>query len=38
MNMLASQACDMTQLLVDRLSGVEGVEVVIAPFEARIEF
>ena len=29
--MLASQACDMAQLLVDRLSGVEGVEVVIAP-------
>ena len=29
--MLASQACDMAQLMVDRLSGVEGVEVVIAP-------
>ena len=31
MNMLTSQACDMARLLVDRLSGVEGVEVVIAP-------
>ena len=31
MNMLSSQACDMARLLVDRLSGVEGVEVVIAP-------
>ena len=31
MNMLASQACDMAQLLVGRLSEVKGVEVVIAP-------
>ena len=31
MNMLASQACDMARSLVDRLSEVEGVEVVIAP-------
>ncbi len=31
MNMLAPEACDMAQSLVDRLLAIEGAEVVIAP-------